>query len=64
VMFGFYVGGFTCGTHSPSLERPIGLAYVPAALAGNGTALRIRAGAAMLEAAVVPRPFYTHGSRR
>jgi aminomethyltransferase len=61
---GTVVGRVTSGTHSPSLERPIGLAYVPAALARNGTALGIRAGTAMLEAAVVPRPFYTHGSRR
>jgi aminomethyltransferase len=61
---GAAVGIVTSGTHSPSLGRPIGMGYVPAALAKNGTPLAIRAGTAMLEAAVVPRPFYTHGSRR
>ena len=58
------VGKVTSGTHSPSLERPIGMGYVSAPLAKNGTALSIRAGNATLEAAVVARPFYTHGSRR
>jgi glycine cleavage system aminomethyltransferase T len=60
---GAAVGKVTSGTHSPSLERPIGIGYVPAALAKNGTPLAIRAGAATLEAVVTPRPFYTHGSR-
>ncbi|MGH7741163.1 MAG: glycine cleavage system aminomethyltransferase GcvT [Candidatus Eiseniibacteriota bacterium] len=61
---GAAVGRVTSGTHSPSLEKPIGMGYMPAALAKNGTALTIRAGSSMLEAVVVPRPFYTHGSRR
>jgi aminomethyltransferase len=61
---GAAVGQVTSGTHSPSLERPIGMAYVPATLARTGSALQIRAGTSMLEAVVVPRPFYTHGSRR
>jgi aminomethyltransferase len=61
---GAEVGRVTSGTHSPSLERPIGMGYVPAAMAKIGTPLTIRAGASTLEAVVVPRPFYTHGSRR
>jgi aminomethyltransferase len=61
---GTAVGHVTSGTHAPSLERPIGMGYVPAALAKTGTALSIRAGTATLDAVVVPRPFYTQGSRR
>ena len=52
------------GTFSPSLERPIGMGYVEAALAANGTALDIEAGSTTLAARVTARPFYTHGTHR
>jgi aminomethyltransferase len=52
------------GTHSPSLERPLGMGYVEAARAANGTALEIEAGSTMLAARVTARPFYTRGSHR
>ncbi len=61
---GRVVGRVTSGTFSPTLQRPIGMGYVEAALAAQGTPLTIRAGEAALAARVVPRPFYTGGSRR
>src|SRR5262245_53863951 len=53
------VGTVTSGTHSPSLERPLGMGYVETALAANGTALEIEAGSTTLAARVTARPFYT-----
>ena len=61
---GRVVGKVTSGTFSPTLQRPIGMGYVEAPLAATGTALTIRAGEAALDARVVPRPFYTAGTRR
>jgi len=58
------VGKVTSGTFSPTLQAPIGLGYVEPTLAARGTALRIRAGEATLDAKVVARPFYTRGSRK
>ena len=58
------VGAVTSGTFSPSLERPLGMGYVETALAANGTALEIEAGATTLAARVTARPFYTRGSHR
>src|SRR6185369_3775631 len=58
------VGVVTSGTHSPSLERPLGMGYVETALAGNGTALEIEAGSTTLAARVTARPFYTRGTHR
>ncbi len=58
------VGRVTSGTFSPSLERPIGMGYVESALAREGEALEIRAGDVRLAARIVPRPFYTGGSRK
>jgi glycine cleavage system T protein (aminomethyltransferase) len=53
------VGDVTSGTKSPTLGIPIGLAYVPTALAaeGSGFAIEIRGRAAA--ARVVKTPFYT-----
>jgi aminomethyltransferase len=61
---GRVVGRVTSGTFSPSLQRPIGMGYVEAALAANGTSLAIRAGDSRLAARVAPRPFWTRGSRK
>jgi aminomethyltransferase len=58
------VGTVTSGTHSPSLERPLGMGYVETALAANGTVLEIDAGSTTLAARVTARPFYTRGSHR
>jgi aminomethyltransferase len=64
VAAGGAVGAVTSGTHSPSLERPLGMGYVEAARAANGTVLEIEAGSTMLAARVTARPFYTRGSHR
>ncbi len=58
------VGAVTSGTFSPSLERPVGMGYVEAGLAGTGTALEIEAGSSALPARVTARPFYTRGTHR
>jgi len=58
------VGRVTSGTHSPTLDRPIGLGYVETALASSGTPIDVVAGDTRLRARVAPLPFYRHGSRR
>ncbi len=58
------VGVVTSGTFSPSLERPIAMAYVAAEVAALGTSLDVVAGEARLPARVVRRPFYTKGTKR
>jgi aminomethyltransferase len=52
-------GHVTSGTHSPMLDRGIGLGYVPAELAGAGTELRIDVRGKERRATVVPKPIYT-----
>jgi aminomethyltransferase len=56
------VGTVASGTFSPTLECPLGMGYVEAALAVNGTALDIEAGTTILAARVTARPFYTRGT--
>jgi len=58
------VGRVTSGTFSPSLERPIGMGYVESALDRPGGTLEVLAGGTRLDARIVPRPFWTRGSRR
>jgi aminomethyltransferase len=48
----------TSGTHSPMLDRGIGLAYVPAPAAAPGTELSIDVRGRMRAARVVKRPIY------
>jgi glycine cleavage system T protein (aminomethyltransferase) len=60
---GRVVGRVTSGTFGPSVQRPIGMAYVESALATLGTTLDVVAGEARLPARVVKTPFYTRGSR-
>ncbi|MBI5708966.1 MAG: glycine cleavage system aminomethyltransferase GcvT [Candidatus Eisenbacteria bacterium] len=57
-------GRVTSGTFSPSLERPLGMGYVESALDRPGGTLEVIAGGARLSARIVPRPFWTRGSRR
>src|SRR5262245_51428077 len=57
-------GVVTSGTHSTSIERPLGMGYVETRLAANGTMLDIEAGNSSLVARVTARPFYTRGSHR
>jgi aminomethyltransferase len=52
------VGRVTSGTWSPTLEKAIGMAYVPPALAAPGAELAIEVRGKELPARVVPMPFY------
>ncbi len=58
------VGTVTSGGFSPSLERPIAMAYVPVALAAPGTELTIDVRGRKLAARVVPMPFVPHRYHR
>lgn len=58
------VGTVTSGGFSPSLERPIAMAYVPAALAAPGTPLSIDMRGRRLAAQVVQMPFVPHRYHR
>ena len=55
------VGEITSGSWSPTLEEPIALAYVPAALAKLGTELAVQIRGKAEPAVVVKRPFYRRG---
>ncbi|MBX2982877.1 MAG: glycine cleavage system aminomethyltransferase GcvT [Flavobacteriales bacterium] len=56
------IGRVTSGTMSPSLQKPIGLAYVPKEMATPGTELLIDVRGKKLKAQVVKTPFITAGS--
>lgn len=58
VQDGQAVGRVTSGSISPSLGVPIGLGYVPTALAEPGTRIEITTGARSSTARVVKLPFY------
>lgn len=55
---GEVVGEVTSGTWSPTLEKAIGMAYVPPALAAPGTRLSLDVRGRLLDAIVVALPFY------
>jgi aminomethyltransferase len=52
------VGALTSGTMSISLGHPIGMGYVPPALAAPGTALEVEVRGKRVPVEVVPLPFY------
>jgi aminomethyltransferase len=54
------VGKITSGGFSPSLQRPIAMGYVAAALAEPGTALKLEQRGKLFEARVAPMPFVPH----
>ena len=54
---GAVIGVVTSGTHSPTLDKPIGMGYVKAKYAGPGTKIMIVAGSKKLEAVVCRLPF-------
>ena len=58
------VGRVTSGGFSPSLQRPIAMGYVAAALAGDGTALKLEQRGKLFEATVTPMPFVPHRYHR
>ncbi len=58
------VGRVTSGGFSPSLQRPIAMAYVAAPLAADGTALKLEQRGKLFEASVTPMPFVPHRYQR
>lgn len=58
------VGRVTSGGFSPSLERPIAMAYIDAALSAPGTALEIDVRGKRLAATVTSMPFVPHRYHR
>jgi aminomethyltransferase len=61
---GKVVGQVTSGGFSPSLQRPIALAYVDAALGEPGTQLALDVRGKSIPAAVAPLPFVPHRYHR
>jgi len=51
------IGVVTSGTLSPSLQIPLGMAYVPTSYATVDAKFHVKAGSKMLEARVVSIPF-------
>jgi len=58
------VGAVTSGSFGPSVERPIGLAYVPPQLAAVGTELTVVVRGRPAPARVCARPFWPHHTKR
>jgi aminomethyltransferase len=58
------VGRVTSGGFSPSLERPIAMAYVPLALATLGAVITVEQRSKIFQATVTPMPFVPHRYHR
>ncbi|MDE8654089.1 glycine cleavage system aminomethyltransferase GcvT [Novosphingobium album (ex Liu et al. 2023)] len=58
------VGIVTSGGFSPTLQRPIAMAYVDSDLAAEGTALSLEMRGKRLDARIVPMPFVPHRYHR
>ena len=58
------VGIVTSGTFSPTLNRPIGMGYVPPALAEPGTEIEIDIRGKKQPARIVPLPFYQASNKK
>ena len=56
---GDIVGKVTSGTQSPSLNKAIGLGYVPVENASEGSTIHIKVRNKVLAAKVIKLPFYT-----
>jgi aminomethyltransferase len=55
---GNHIGRVTSGTMSPSLDKPIGMGYVPVSMASVGGEIWINFGKKNLPATIVKLPFY------
>jgi aminomethyltransferase len=58
------VGQVTSGGFSPSLERPIAMAYVPVSVSAPGARVRLNQRAKIFEGVVTPLPFVPHRYHR
>jgi aminomethyltransferase len=58
------VGKITSGGFSPSLQRPIAMGYIAAALAESGTELKLEQRGKLFEARVAAMPFVPHRYHR
>lgn len=58
------IGAVTSGGFSPSLQRPIAMAYVPAALAQNGTGVTALQRGKRVMCTVTAMPFISHNYHR
>jgi aminomethyltransferase len=58
------VGSVTSGSFAPSVGAAVALAYIATAHVAPGTAVHIDTGRKLLDARVVPLPFYTRGTAR
>jgi aminomethyltransferase len=58
VVEGEEVGFVTSGTFSPTLEKALGMAYVPVSMAAAGTPLSLEVRGRLIPAVVVDLPFY------
>ena len=56
---GSVVGEVTSGGYSPTLDRNIGLGYVPVRFASPGTELQLDIRGKLVDAVMVPLPFYS-----
>jgi len=61
---GSEVGKVTSGGFSPTLERPIAMAYVPTASAAPGTPITVEQRGKIIPAEVAPMPFVPHRYHR
>jgi aminomethyltransferase len=57
------IGEITSGTFSPTLQRPIAMAYVPPQYSAVGTELAVDIRGTVEPAKVVKLPFYTRESK-
>ena len=53
------IGEVTSGSHSPTLDRSIGLGYVPTGFSAEGSRIHIDVRGRIVEAEVTPLPFYS-----
>lgn len=58
------VGRVTSGGFSPSLQAPIAMAYVPAAMAEPGSTIKLSQRGKLFQATVAPMPFVPHNYHR
>lgn len=61
---GNIIGKVTSGIHSPSLQKGIGLGYVPRELSKSGTEIEIDIRGRNIPAVLVKPPFYKNGTHR